>query len=626
VINPCHTLQGLVYTADDLDDRAAALLAPSREAMSYDALRRQTTAVIAALRHAAVGRQDRVAVVLPNGPEMAAATVAIASGAVCAPLNPGYGEEEFRFCLTDLEPAALLLPADDRGPARAVATALGIRCLDARWASNLPAGSLEIDGGAAPACPNDDPPHPEDVALMLHTSGTTSRPKLVPLSHANLCSSARNIARTLELSPRDRCLNMMPLFHIHGFVAALLASLASGGSVVCTPGYRDGRFLPWLDAWHPTWYTAAPAVHQAILTELAHHPVGAAVGRLRFARSSSAPLPPPALRALESALQAPVIEAYGMTEAAHQIASNPLPPGERRVKSVGFAAGPSVAIMDEERHLLPAGATGEIVIRGDNVTAGYANRPEANAETFVAGWFRTGDLGFIDDAGYLYITGRLKEIINRGGEKVSPGEVDDALLEHAAVRVGVTFGVRHATLGEDVAAAVVLKDGATATADEIRSFLFGRLAEFKIPSRVIIVDAIPAGATGKIQRVGLEAKLADRLRIAFVAPRDAYEREVAAVFREVLDVAEIGAFDNFFLLGGDSLRGFQVLARIRARWQVDMSLLDLFRAPSVAQFASALARARKEAATAAFEQVISEVELISEEEARRLVRGDKSAA
>ena len=347
-MNPCHTLLELVLSPDGRHERAAALLAPSREALSYEALRRQTAAVIAALRHAAVGRRDRVAVVLPNGPEMAAATVAIASGAVCAPLNPGYGEEEFRFYLTDLEPAALLLPAEDRGPARAVATALGIRCLDARWASDWPAGCFEIDGGAAPACPDDDPPHPEDVALLLHTSGTTSRPKLVPLSHANLCSSARNIARTLELSPRDRCLNMMPLFHIHGFVAALLASLASGGSVVCTPGYRDGRFLPWLNAWQPTWYSAAPTVHQAILAELARHPAGAAADRLRFARSSSAPLPPAVLRALESALHAPVIEAYGMTEAAHQIASNPLPPGERRVKSVGFAAGRSVAIMDED--------------------------------------------------------------------------------------------------------------------------------------------------------------------------------------------------------------------------------------------------------------------------------------
>ena len=593
-MSPRPTLQDLVHPANDRDERAAALLAPSREALSYEALRRQTTAVIAALRHAAVDRRDRVAVVLPNGPEMAAATVAIASGAVCAPLNPGYGEEEFRFYLTDLEPAALLLPAEDRGPARAVATALGIRCLDARWESDWPAGCFEIDGGVVPACPADDPPHPEDGALLLHTSGTTSRPKLVPLSHANLCSSARNIARTLELSPRDRCLNMMPLFHIHGFVAALLASLASGGSVACTPGYRDGRFLPWLEELQPNWYTAVPTVHQAILTELARHPAGTAANRLRFARSSSAPLPPAVMRELEAALHAPVIEAYGMTEAAHQMASNPLPPGERKPASVGLAAGPEMAVMDDAARVLPAGTTGEIVIRGDNVTRGYANDPQANLKAFAAGWFRTGDQGYIDAAGYFYITGRLTEIINRGGEKVSPREVDEALFEHAAVREAATFGVRHATLGEDVVAAVVLKDAATATANEIRASLFGRLADFKIPSQLVVVDEIPKGATGKIQRFGLEARLAERLKPAFVRPRDAIEAHVAAIFCDVLGIDTVSAFDNFFALGGDSLRGFQVLTRLRAQLRVDVSIHELFREPTVAQLATVVTRLRQE--------------------------------
>jgi len=303
-----------------------------------------------------------------------------------------------------------------------------------------------------------------------------------------------------------------------------------------------------------------------------------------------------------------------------------LPPGERQAKSVGLAAGPSVAIMDDEQRLLPAGATGEIVIRGDNVTIGYASPAGANAEAFAAGWFRTGDQGFIDDAGYIHIAGRLKEIINRGGEKVSPFEVDDALLEHAAVRVAATFGVHHATLGEDVATAVVLKDGASATADEIRAFLFGRLADFKIPSRLVIVDAIPTGATGKIQRIGLEAKLAGQLQPAFVVPRDAAEKEVAALFREVLGVEAIGAFDNFFALGGDSLFGFQVLTRIRAKWHVDVSILDLFKEPTVAQLANAIARVRKDTERAALERILGEVELISDAEARRLVQGDKSVA
>jgi acyl-CoA synthetase (AMP-forming)/AMP-acid ligase II/aryl carrier-like protein len=619
------TIPTLINSAAGLDQQAAALVAPSRAPLSYEALQRQTVTTAAALRQASVGGRDRVAVVLPNGPEMAAAVLAVASGAICAPLNPSYGEQELRFYLTDLKARALLLPAGYRGAARAVADALGVLCLEVGWEVGWPAGRFELIGGGAPTRSGEGAGtrQPDDVALVLHTSGTTSRPKIVPLSHGNLCSSAHNVARTLELSPRDRCLSVMPLFHIHGIVAALLGSLASGGSVACVPGYRDGQFLVWLAALQPSWYTAVPTVHQAILTELAHHPAGAAAKRLRFARSSSAPLPLAVMRELEGALQVPVVEAYGMTEAAHQIASTSLPPGERKPKSVGMAAGPVVAIMDDEGRLLPAGATGEIVIRGNNVTAGYDNNPEANAKAFVAGWFRTGDQGYVDTDGYLYITGRIKEIINRGGEKVSPGEVDEALLEHAAVRQAVAFGVPHATLGEDVAAAVVLKDGATETADQIRAFLFGRLAEFKIPSQLVIVDEIPKGATGKIQRIGLEAKFAERLKPAFVAPRDATEAQVAAIFAEVLGIGEVGAFDNFFALGGDSLRGFQALARIRARLQVDLSIVDLFKAPTVAQSAQEVSRARREAEKSALERILSDVELLSDEEAARQLDGER---
>jgi acyl-CoA synthetase (AMP-forming)/AMP-acid ligase II len=616
-----YTLPDLLRPVSDTGE-ACALVAPSREPLSYRALHEQTAAIHAALRRRSVDRKDRVALVLPNGAEMAAAMVAVASSAVCAPLNPGYGNEEFRFYFADLQPKALVLAAEDRGPARAVAVELGIRCLDVGWDSHRPAGCLVIDGGGAAPGFDQEPPHPDDLSLVLHTSGTTSRPRLVALSHRNLCASARNIARTLQLAPHDRCLNLMPLFHVHGFIAALLASLGAGGSVACCTGYRDDLFLTWLDALKPTWYTAAPSVHQAILSELAHHPAGAAAQRLRFARSSSATLPSSVLHALESALGAPVIEAYGMTEASHQITSNPLPPAERRTGSVGLAAGPSVAIMGDDQRLLPPGATGEVVIRGDNVTAGYAH-PDTGCEgAFAAGWFRTGDLGFLDDAGYLYLAGRLKEIINRGGEKVSPFEVDAALQEHDAVLVAVTFGVQHPTLGEDVAAAVVLKEAASATAEEIRASLFGRLAEFKIPSRVVIVEALPFGATGKIQRRDLAARLSTQLQPSYVAPRDATEQEISSLFCTVLGVPAAGVGDNFFALGGDSLRGSQVLSRIRDCMRVNVSILDLFKAPTVEQLAAVVARNRRESEIAALERGIAEVERLSDEEAFRLVRGD----
>jgi len=611
-------LPDLLHGALARNPNATALVAPSRAPLSYDALRQQVAVTAGALRAANVGMQDKVAVVLPNGPEMASAVVAVASTAICAPLNPKYAADELRFHLSDLAAKALLLPADDIGPARSVARELGVRCIDVRWRRDAPAGCFELAGFDA-STPREGgrSPGTDDIALVLHTSGTTSRPKIVPLSHANLCSSALNVARVLQLSKEDRCLGIMPLFHIHGIVAALLASLAAGSSVACTSGYEDGQFLPWLDELHPTWITAVPSMYQAILAELARYPDGAAATRLRFARSSSAPLPPAVMQELEGALQAPVIEAYGMTEAAHQIASNPLPPGRRKPKSVGIAAGPDVAVMDDAAHLMPPGTTGEIVIRGNNVTRGYDDNPEANAKAFAAGWLRTGDQGSIDSDGYVFLTGRLKEIINRGGEKVSPHEVDEALLEHPAVGQAVAFGVRHETLGEDVAAAVVLKPGASATEDQIRAFLFGRLAEFKIPSRLVIVDAIPKGATGKIQRFGLEAKLAERMRPTLVAPRDAVEVQVAGIFAEVLGAGDVGAFDNFFALGGDSLRGMQALARVRDRLRADLSILDLFKAPTVAQLAAQVDRVRKAAASAAVERVLADVERMSEDEAGR---------
>ncbi len=255
----------------------------------------------------------------------------------------------------------------------------------------------------------------------------------------------------------------MPLFHIHGLMASTLASLAAGGSVACPPSFNALRFFHWLEDTRPTWYTAVPTMHQAILTRADRHADTIRDSRLRFVRSSSSSLPPQVMRELEQTFGMPVIEAYGMTEAAHQMTSNPLPPASRYAGSVGVAAGPEVAIMDESGQLLPTGSLGEVVIRGRNVTSGYDDNPEANARAFTNGWFRTGDQGTLDDAGYLRLTGRLKELINRGGEKISPLEVDAVLMDHPAVAQGVSFAVPHPMLGEDIAAAIVLRRKRTAT-------------------------------------------------------------------------------------------------------------------------------------------------------------------
>jgi acyl-CoA synthetase (AMP-forming)/AMP-acid ligase II len=343
--------------------------------------------------------------------------------------------------------------------------------------------------------------------MVLHTSGTTSRPKIVPLSQANLCASAQHIARTLAFTGADRGLNIMPLFHIHGLIAGVLTPLSAGSMVFCTPGFNALKFFAWMDEARPTWYTAVPTMHQTILSRasksadvIARHP-------LRFIRSSSSSIPPQVIREMEEVFGAPLIESYGMTEATHQMASNPLPPAVRKPGSVGVAAGPEVAIMGEDGTLLPRGATGEIVIRGPNVTAGYENNPKANADAFTHGWFRTGDQGMMDEDGYVTLTGRLKEIINRGGEKISPREVDEILMDHPAVAQVVCFGMPHPKLGEEVAAAVVLREGQSATERDLQAFVASRAAEFKVPKKILVMDEIPKGATGKLQRIGLAAKL-----------------------------------------------------------------------------------------------------------------------
>jgi acyl-CoA synthetase (AMP-forming)/AMP-acid ligase II len=491
-------------------DDAVALGAPGRPSLTYRDLRAHVGQTITTLNRLGIGRDDRVAIVLPNGPLMASAFVSIGAGATTAPLNPSYRPPEFEFYLTELNAKALVVEQGSTSSVLEVAATLNIPVLEVATATDAPAGAFELRLRAGPtmaAAVHGGYAQPDDVALVLPTSGTTSRSKLVPLSHRNICASAANVGRSLALSAVDRCLNVMPLFHIHGLIAAVLASLRAGASVICTPGFDALQFYRWLDAVKPTWYTAVPTIHQAILARARRNAEIIAKSKLRFIRSSSASLSKPVMVELEETFRAPVIEAYGMTEAAHQMTSNPLPPCPRKPGTVGLPAGPKVAIMDEQGNLLPADAIGEVVIQGSNVTLGYENNPKANAESFTNGWFRTGDQGIMDDAGYLTITGRIKEIINRGGEKVSPREVDDVLMEHPAVQQVVTFAIPHDMLGEEVAAAVVLREGAEASERELRTFVSERLADFKTPRKILFLQEIPKGATGKLQRIGLAQKL-----------------------------------------------------------------------------------------------------------------------
>ncbi len=488
---------------------ATALAAPSRPHLTYDALRQQIARTLATLNALGIGRNDRVALVLPNGPAMASAFLAVASCATAAPLNPGYRADEFEFYLNDLRAKALIVERGIDSPAIEVARKLGVRLIELVDNAAAPAGWFElaaVDAAPTQQCQSGCA-QTDDIALILHTSGTTSRPKIVPLAQRNLCASAQNIRATLAFTTADRGLNVMPLFHIHGLMAGLLAPLAAGSSVFCTPGFNALKFFAWMSEAKPTWYTAVPTMHQAILGRAANNREVIAANPLRFVRSSSSSLPTQVIRELEATFNAPLIESYGMTEASHQMTSNPLPPRARIPGSVGIAAGPEVAIMDSAGKLLAPGETGEVVIRGANVTGGYENNPKANADAFSNGWFRTGDQGAINADGYLTLTGRLKEIINRGGEKISPLEVDETLMNHPAVQQIVTFAMPHEKLGEEVAAAVVLREGANVTEKELREFAAKRLADFKVPRKIVFLAEIPKGATGKLQRIGLAAKL-----------------------------------------------------------------------------------------------------------------------
>ena len=487
-----------------------ALGAPDRQWSTYGDLKKLTAYVSSRLRSYGIAVADRVAIVLPNGPEMASAFITMAQSCTTAPLNPNYREEEYLFYLKDLNAKALVVLQDYNGPALAAANHLNISVIKVSVSPEHLAGEFELLGEIHNSVISQRLPTPQDVALILHTSGTTSKPKIVPLLHSNIVSSAENIKSSLSLSEDDLCMNIMPLFHIHGLIAALSASIAAGGSVWCSPGFDALKFFRWLDDASPSWFTAVPTMHQAILARSKRNKDTIEKNKLRFLRSSSASLPSQVMKELERVFSAPIIEGYGMTEATHQMASNPLPPLVQKPGSVGREAGPKIRIAHElENHLIDG--TGEVVISGPNVTPGYENNFEANKKSFFyfegERWFRTGDQGAFDHDGYLSLTGRLKEIINRGGEKISPLEVDEVLMDHPSVAQVVTFAVPHEKLGEDVAAALVLEEGSEVTENDLRAFASDRMVEFKVPKQIVILSEIPKGATGKLQRIGLAKKL-----------------------------------------------------------------------------------------------------------------------
>jgi len=574
---------------------ASAIAAPGRLPLTYRALLDQTHEVRASLNSMGIGRNDRVVLALNNGPEMAVAFIATASCVTCVPLNPGYRADEFEFYMSRLNAKALIVDSESNSPAKSVALELGLSIIELSPVTDAAAGVFELKGGRQLGNQQGGFGQAEDQALLLHTSGTTSAPKIVPLTQNHILNQARNNQAFLGLTENDLCLNVMPLFHSTGLIGVTLASLISGAGVVCPPGFYAPKFVEWLEEFRPTWYTAVPSIHQAILLRAVDEKGRVSQSPLRFIRSSSAPLPATMLEELENTFNAPVIESYGLTESG-MIACNPLPQGKRKAGSVGVPTLVDLAVMDEAGEFLPAQKTGEVVVRGACVMQGYEDSATANDESFKGEWFKTGDQGFLDADGYLFLTGRLKEIINRGGEKISPPEVDAILMAHPAVEQAVTFAVPNEVLGEEVAAIVVLHPHSSITEKELRDFVRERLADFKVPRQVLFASEIPRGSFGKIQRTRLAKllgvkpcdQLPSKTEAAYEPPGTLEESKLAEIWARVLGLSLIGIHDDFFRLGGDSILATQVISQVRNVFNVELSPASLFEMPTIAELARSI--------------------------------------
>ena len=473
-----------------------SVIIPDNLSITYGELGSEVERVAGLLSGSGLKRGRSVSIVLENNLEFIVTFLAVTrAGAIAAPLNAAYTSEEFKFFMEDANSQLAVIP-ETAHKGREAANELGIPVID----TSLNNGSVVLreNGQNLTNSSDPQPPSEEDVALFLHTSGTTSRPKGVPLTHANLMKSINNIKTHYELTPEDTSIIVMPLFHVHGLMGASLSTLNSGGSLIIPPRFSASNFWDLQKSNSATWYSAVPTIHQILLMRADQD--NAPHESFRFIRSCSSALAPAVFERLENRFGAPVLEAYGMTEASHQMSSSPMPPGKRIPGTVGQATGVDIAIMDMEAtgKLQNAGDIGEIVIKGKNVMHGYNNNSEANAEAFINGWFRTGDQGFLDSEGYLSLTGRIKELINRGGEKISPLEIDGILLKHPAVTEAVCFAVPDEKYGEVVHAAVVLKS--ETDQDAIRTYCRDQMASFKVPDVVYITDKLPRTATGKIQR------------------------------------------------------------------------------------------------------------------------------
>lgn len=535
---------------------AAAIQAPNGPAISYAELFRRVAGMASGLQARGVTPASRVGMVLPNGLDMAIALLGVSCASVAVPLNPAYKEAEYEAYFSETQASHLLVLEGEAPAARAAATKLGMQIIELAEDGHL-AGPANPAGRTAAAAPS-----PDSVAMILLTSGSTGRPKRVPLTHRNLCTSACHVRDSLALTPQDRCLSMWEQHHIGGLVDLLLAPLASGGSVLCAGSFDARRFYELLAEHSPTWFQGVPTTLRELMVHGKSAFDAAPAHSLRFMRSVAAALPPSLMEEIEQYFGVPVIQTFGMTEASPLITTNLLPPNLRKPGSAGKSCGPEVAIMGEQGIPLDSGAHGEVAVRGENIFSGYEDNPEANSAAFRNGWFYTGDTGYIDEDGYLFLRGRVKEMINRGGEKISPYEIEDVLSRHPAVSQVAAFSVPHPTLGEDVGAAIVIRNGSTLSEIDVREFAAERLSAFKVPKILVFLDTLPRCPVGKVRRQELADMTIKSREEGFTAPRSALEAFLAKLWAMELDLARVGIDDDFSALGGDSLSSVRLLAAI----------------------------------------------------------------
>lgn len=588
----------------ELQPDRPAVLSTGFAPLSYRELQRLIDGIRVTLRTAGFGRSARIAIAIPNGPQAALAIVAVACSAVSIPLNPRQTLREVEINFASLRPDAILLLKGDECAARQAAEEVGIKIIEATQCT-APALGFSIGKPQTSTASTPDEPDEPDAgapAFILQTSGTTSEPKLIPFSHSNMLAAAARLQSWFNLTPQDRCLSVSPVFYSHGLKVTVFTPLLTGGTVAFPTDASKFDYSEWFGNLEPTWYSAGPTLHRLVLDQAQSRADLKAGHSLRFILSGGAPLPRNVLNGLQCTLGIPVVEHYGSSEAA-QIAANLPPPGRSKVGTCGIPWPGIVRIVGEDGRELPPGEHGEVLVGGPTLISGYLNAPELNSESFVSGWYKSGDIGSVDEEGFLTLQGRKSELINRGGEKISPVEVDDALMRHPAVAEATAFSVPHSRLGEDVAAAVVLRAGATVTSVELRRHLQNQLAPFKIPRRIVFPDRLPKGRSGKVQRWRLtelwqemttaEPKTAASQSAGNTSEENSLAHGVRAIWERLLKAAPLSLDDDFFEKGGDSLIAAEMLVELETLTNQMIPSSILFEATTIRQLAQKLSELDK---------------------------------